>query len=336
MVLYTREQLETYNITDLKRVGKEKRVSGHSKWKKDDKAKVISIILEHQQEHIGEPEEKRDKPPPEKAVQRATRSIDISTITDDEIRQMNITSLKKLVKSTDKIDIPTKELAKYKKANKDKLAELIIRQLREDASPVQTSEEVLRQRVLDLYTELQVYSRDEQIDILAPFFNLADVEEYKEIMPEPQITPVLIRSPQYEVSSPSYLRPPVRRRYRMSPMEPLPESAVPMDKLVDPVFWENLREDPDVMQKVAQEQFTIYNQLIEEKDEVKEMETPYEQQIVKVQSDFTPAQYAQKGQIKIINVDDMANLLERLEKEDDLLEQIPLIEQNIQKCLGLV
>ena len=33
---------------------------------------------------------------------------------------------------------------------------------------------------------------------------------------------------------------------------------------------------------------------------------------------------------------DLANILNEVEKEDNLLEQLPLIEQNVQRCLGIV
>jgi hypothetical protein len=173
MVLYTLEQLETYTITDLKKIGSAIKVPGRSKWNQDRKNEAITAILNHQNIHGDAPEVQNTR-----AVQRNTRSIDISTITPNEIRQMNISSLKKLVKSTNKINISVTDLKKYKKNNKVDLAEIIINQL--NVSTL-SKVEILQQRVKDLFNELQSFNVQEQRQILEPYFML--YEEQKEYPP---------------------------------------------------------------------------------------------------------------------------------------------------------
>ena len=306
MVLYTQQQLESFTITDLKKIGNRKKVAGRSKWKKDTKSQAIQAILTHQLQYPNNPEEEKEAP-----VQRNVAQINVNTITSEEILQMNITNLKKLVKNK-KIDIPPSQLKTFKKDNKDVLATMIIQKLNiSRPDPI----EALRQTVIDLYNELQQYPLDTQRNILAPYFIL-DRDEEKSFTP----SPVVVVAPTPPAPSPMVVVAPPSPMVVVAPLSPMVVVAPPSPMVV-------VAPTPPAPSSPT-----------EQKEEIP---LDYEARIRSVESDLIRRPIRpieQRGKIQILDPKDMANLLNKLENdnENDVLRQIPLIERNVQKCLGLI
>ena len=370
MVLYTQQQLNNRGITDLKKIAKEKKIKGFSKWKKADKEVAIQIILAHQVQH---PEDNQDAP-----VQQAPERIDINQMTYEDLRFLNITKLKKLAKSN-QLDIPN--LNKYKKADKDDLID-IIAQILNLSAPDEA--DALMNDIMELYTKLQVYSEEDQRALLAPFFTLAEGAPviplgspmvvrspmaslgpgrefayvpsggYRYVPPSPspeekQFSPDYTQiSPQYDPNSPAYTQ-----------ISPQYDPNSPAYTQISPQYTDYVINDPSIRKfilETVQKYDDVYEAMTEINDILSDRLGDYEEQdhvlqlvqnemanklAIKQKNQLTKRQiptYTTRGKIQIIEPKDLANVLKKVNKQgdEDIIQRIPLIQQNVQKCLGLI
>jgi hypothetical protein len=103
MAIYTREQLESYNLTKLKEIGGLKKIPGRSSWNKATKTVAINSILAHQNE-------------------REEDAVDmVNELTADQLRQQPMTQIKKIAGA---LNIPGRST--WKASDKEKAIRLII------------------------------------------------------------------------------------------------------------------------------------------------------------------------------------------------------------------